>query len=163
MEISTLEWALTIGITCAVLLTFNGAPNAVSYNAYRRAAANVNDPLVLVNSTPSPYTWIIDDGAGKGLTIGFTQLALSSAFPQEVQEGMEEQAKIAGLTLLTCDSNLEGPKALECAGVAGVVVQQLSTLLASDESIEVRIWSAFRQAPPPSKKKRVPGSCRPRL
>jgi len=54
----------------AVLLTYNGAPNAVGYNVYRRAAANINDPLVLVNAAPSPYTWVIDDGAGKGLTNG---------------------------------------------------------------------------------------------
>jgi regulation of enolase protein 1 (concanavalin A-like superfamily) len=54
----------------AVLLTFQGAPNADGYNVYRREAAKINDPLVLVNSTPSPYTWVIDDGAGKGLTNG---------------------------------------------------------------------------------------------
>jgi regulation of enolase protein 1 (concanavalin A-like superfamily) len=54
----------------AVLLTFNGAPNAVGYNIYRSAAGNINDTPVLVNSTPTPYTWFIDDGAGKGLTNG---------------------------------------------------------------------------------------------
>jgi regulation of enolase protein 1 (concanavalin A-like superfamily) len=54
----------------AVLLTFHGAPNAVAYNVYRSVAGNVNDAPVLVNSTPTPYTWLIDDGGGSGLTNG---------------------------------------------------------------------------------------------
>lgn len=54
-------------------------------------------------------------GSGEGLTIGFTQLILSSAFPQALQAGMEEQAKIAGVNLITCDSEMDPAKALDCA------------------------------------------------
>jgi hypothetical protein len=54
----------------AVLLTYTEVPNAVGYNIYRRAATDTPDKAVLVNSTPTPYAWFIDDNGGKGLTNG---------------------------------------------------------------------------------------------
>lgn len=54
-------------------------------------------------------------GSGKGLTIGFTQLALSSGFPQDVQKSVEAEVKRAGAKLITCDSQLDAAKALNCA------------------------------------------------
>ncbi|GAA0234204.1 sugar ABC transporter substrate-binding protein [Actinomadura nitritigenes] len=54
-------------------------------------------------------------GSGAGLTIGFTQLNLSVGFPQDVQRGVEEQAKKAGAKLITCDSKADAAVALDCA------------------------------------------------
>jgi hypothetical protein len=55
-----------------VLLTYTAVPNAVGYNIYRRAVPDTPDKAVLVNSTPTPYAWFIDDNGGKGLTNGTT-------------------------------------------------------------------------------------------
>ncbi|MBB5783703.1 sugar ABC transporter substrate-binding protein [Nonomuraea jabiensis] len=54
-------------------------------------------------------------GSGAGLTIGFTQLNLAVGFPQDVQRGVEEQAKKAGAKLITCDSKADAAVALDCA------------------------------------------------
>jgi len=54
----------------AVLLLYTPIPNAVGYNIYRRAATDTPDKAVLVNSTPTPYSWFIDDNGGKGLANG---------------------------------------------------------------------------------------------
>jgi hypothetical protein len=51
-----------------VLVSFGGVLNAVGYNVYSHS-----DPTaapVLVNAQPTPYTWLIDDGGGKGLKNG---------------------------------------------------------------------------------------------
>ena len=53
-----------------VLLLYSPVPNAVGYNIYRRAVTDTPDKAVLVNSTPTPYTWFSDDNGGKGLTNG---------------------------------------------------------------------------------------------
>jgi len=52
-----------------VLVEFGGVLNAVGYNIYSHAAGSTP---VLVNAQPTPYTWLIDDGAGKGLKNGTT-------------------------------------------------------------------------------------------
>jgi hypothetical protein len=54
----------------AVLLTYSTALNATGYNVYRRGASEAADKAVLVNSTPTPYTWVIDDNKGAGLANG---------------------------------------------------------------------------------------------
>lgn len=51
-----------------VLVSIAGVLNAVGYNVYSQT-----DPTstpVLVNAQPTPYTWLIDDGSGKGLKNG---------------------------------------------------------------------------------------------
>jgi hypothetical protein len=50
-----------------VLVTFGGVLNAAGYNVYRHAAGSTAE---LVNSAPTPYTWLIDDNGGKGLANG---------------------------------------------------------------------------------------------
>jgi hypothetical protein len=51
----------------AVLVTYGGVFNAVGYNVYNHASGSTP---VLVNAKPTPYTWLIDDGGGKGLKNG---------------------------------------------------------------------------------------------
>jgi hypothetical protein len=47
-----------------VLVTFGGVLNATGYNVYRHAAGAA---AALVNPSPTPYTWLIDDNGGAGL------------------------------------------------------------------------------------------------
>lgn len=54
-------------------------------------------------------------GSGKGLKLGLIELGSAVPFSNLVTKGMKEQAKIAGAELVTCDSELEGQKALSCA------------------------------------------------
>lgn len=87
---------------------------------------------------PSPPAGVVEfqqaePGSGKGITIGFTQLSLASGFPQDVQKGVEEQAKRAGAELITCDSKMDAAKALDCAnlfktrGAQGLITFQADT------------------------------------
>lgn len=57
----------------------------------------------------------IEPGIGEGLTIGFTQLGLGVPFTEALQAGMEEAAEVAGIELITCDSEFDAAKALNCA------------------------------------------------
>jgi hypothetical protein len=50
-----------------VLVTFGGVLKATGYNVYRRPAGGT---ATLVNATPTPYTWLIDDNGGAGLANG---------------------------------------------------------------------------------------------
>lgn len=87
------------------------------------AGGQTDDAQVEINldaPAPTPPAAVsafedVEPGSAEGLTIGFTQLALSSPFPQALQEGMVEQADIAGVELITCDSELDAAKALDCA------------------------------------------------
>lgn len=101
---------------------------------------------------PSPPAEVVEfqqaePGSGKGLTLGFTQLSLSSGFPQDVQRGVEEQARRAGAELVTCDSKLDAAKALDCAklfktrGVDGLITFQ------ADTNAAPRICAAGPQVP----------------
>ncbi|GAA0820045.1 substrate-binding domain-containing protein [Streptosporangium amethystogenes subsp. fukuiense] len=88
-----------------------------------------------------------EPGSGEGLTIGFTQLSLASGFPQDVQKGVEAQAKLAGAELITCDSKLDAAKALDCAklfktrGAKGLITFQ------ADTNASPRICAAGPQVP----------------
>jgi hypothetical protein len=50
-----------------VLVSFGGVLHATGYNVYRHAAGAA---AALVNATPTPYTWVIDDNGGAGLPNG---------------------------------------------------------------------------------------------
>lgn len=88
-----------------------------------------------------------EPGSGEGLTIGFTQLSLSSGFPQDVQRGVEEQIERSGAELVTCDSKLDAAKALDCAklfktrGADGLITFQ------ADTNAAPRICEAGPQVP----------------
>ncbi|GAA4970942.1 sugar ABC transporter substrate-binding protein [Kineococcus glutinatus] len=86
-------------------------------------------------------------GSGAGLTIGFTQLALSAPFPQAVQRSVEEQAEIAGVELVTCDSKLDASRALDCA--RQFATQQVDGLITfqADANAAASICDAGPQVP----------------
>lgn len=71
----------------AVLITYSTALNATGYNVYRRGANETADQAVLVNSTPSPYTWVIDDNKGAGLANGTPLIYFVKAVQQDGAEG----------------------------------------------------------------------------
>jgi regulation of enolase protein 1 (concanavalin A-like superfamily) len=50
-----------------VLVTFGGVLGATGYNVYRRTAGGT---ATLVNASPIPYLWLIDDNGGAGLANG---------------------------------------------------------------------------------------------
>jgi hypothetical protein len=54
----------------AVLITFTSALNASGYNVYRRDVGQTPAQATKVNAAATPYTWVIDDGGGQGLTNG---------------------------------------------------------------------------------------------
>ena len=74
----------------AVLVSYGEAPGAVGYNLYRRAATDTPDKAVLVNSTPNPYTWFIDDNGGKGLANGTTLIYQVKAVVMDASGKMVE-------------------------------------------------------------------------
>lgn len=120
--------AIAAGATALALL-LTACTGDTGQQAAAQAEINLDAPA------PTPPAEVaefeeIEPGSGEGLTIGFTQLALSSPFPQALQAGMAEQAAIAGVELITCDSELDAAKALDCArqfktqGVDGLVTFQ---------------------------------------
>ena len=54
-------------------------------------------------------------GSGEGKKIGLIELGSSVPFSNLVTKGVEKAAKEAGAELVTCDSELEGQPALDCA------------------------------------------------
>lgn len=138
-------------LTCAVASALALAAAACgSGSGGDKGGTNSNLPKSY--APPTPPTGLAKfegatPGSGKGLTVGFIQLDLASPFPQDVQAGMVAQTKIAGLTLLTCDSQLDASKALQCAqnfkthGIKGAIVFQ------ADASASPRICAALGKVP----------------
>jgi ribose transport system substrate-binding protein len=75
-------------------------------------------------------------GSGKGLKLGFIALGDSVPFSKLVTDSMKRNARLAGATLVVCDSQLDGQKALDCAktfktqGVQGYLNFQVDQKLA---------------------------------
>ncbi len=86
-------------------------------------------------------------GSGDGKKIGLIELGSSVPFSNLVTKGVEEAAKEAGAELVTCDSELEGQPALDCAksfatqGVEGYLNFQ------SDAELSEAICNAGPQVP----------------
>jgi ribose transport system substrate-binding protein len=69
---------------------------------------------------PTPPEGVVEfeqaePGSGAGLKLGFIQLTLAAGFPQDVQASVEEQVALAGAELVTCDSQADAAKAVDCA------------------------------------------------
>lgn len=56
----------------------------------------------------------MEPGYGEGLKLGYIALGDSIPFSSLVTASMQEQAAIAGVELIACDSDFDGAKALEC-------------------------------------------------
>jgi ribose transport system substrate-binding protein len=78
---------------------------------------------------PPPFAPLLPTkpGSGKGLKIGYISLGESIAYIHVVTQGIQKNAKIAGATVIVCDSKLDAALALDCArnfkteGVNGIL------------------------------------------
>ncbi len=112
--------------------------SASTYNKNAQPPVSPTGLATLAHATP---------GSGTGLTVGFTQLLLASPFVQDVQKGVEAEAKTAGLTLLTCDSKGVAANALNC--VKQFKTQNVNGLITfqGDASSSPAICAAGPQVP----------------
>src|SRR5262245_37780628 len=62
----------------------------------------------------NPYDGAVE-GSGAGKTIGYISLGDSLPFVKLVSDSIAEQARIAGATLVACDSKVDQAEALACA------------------------------------------------
>jgi len=142
-------WAAVAGLAAGIAACGSGSDDS---SGSASTAAATTGAAAAAAAAPTPPSGVarfeqVKPGSGRGLTIGFTQLALSSGFPQDVQRGMEAAAKTAGVQLVTCDSNLDAAKALDCArnfktrGVDGLVTFQ------ADANAAPRICAAGPDVP----------------
>lgn len=123
-RLGALAFTAILGVTLVACSSGGG-----SESGGNAAEINLDAPEPTPPSEVSEFVEI-EEGSGEGLTIGFTQLNLSSPFPVALQEGMEEAADTAGVELVTCDSQGDTSSALDCArqfstqGVDGLVTFQ---------------------------------------
>jgi len=83
------------------------ALGALAVTAYAAvSAAPPSKSVKFIGATP---------GSGKGLKLGYISLGESVPFVRLVSTGIKQQAKVAGATLVFCDSALDAKKALDCA------------------------------------------------
>jgi ribose transport system substrate-binding protein len=59
-------------------------------------------------------------GSGEGLRVGYISLGDNVPFVKLVSDSIKEQAEIAGVDLIYCDSQVDNAKALECGQLLGV-------------------------------------------
>ena len=116
---SARSWVATVGVTAILAV----------------AAA----PVVAQSDGENPYfeTGAVA-GSGEGLKIGYISLGDSLPFVKLVSESIQEQADIAGVDLVFCDSMVDDAEALQCAQqmavqeVQGVINFQLDESIARD-------------------------------
>jgi ribose transport system substrate-binding protein len=83
------------------------------------------------NASAGSFESAVPD-SGKGLKVGYISLGDSVPFVKLVSDSIKAQAKIAGVDLLFCDSQLDAAKALACAqtfktqGVQGIINFQVN-------------------------------------
>ena len=88
-----------------------------------------------------------EPGSGEGLTIGFIQLNLAAGFVQDVQAGVEEQIEIAGAELVTCDSEADAAKAVDCARQFDVQGVDAQITFQADTNAAPRVCEAGPDVP----------------
>lgn len=94
-------------------------------------------PSVAADSPEFVDFRVMESGYGAGLKLGFIALGDSIPFSSLVTESMRQQAEIAGVELIVCDSDFDGAKALECVqnfktqGVQGYLNFQLDSAAAA--------------------------------
>jgi ribose transport system substrate-binding protein len=101
-----MHWLKAKPALAAVALVTAGAVAATAVAAVPSAAPPKPKSVPLVGAKP---------GSGKGLKLGYISLGESVPFVRLVSNGIKQQAKIAGATLVFCDSALDAAKALDCA------------------------------------------------
>lgn len=88
-------------------------------------------PASTASTDASKFAAEVVPGSGEGLKVGYISLGDSIPFVKLVSDDIRAQAEAAGLELVSCDSELDAGKALECArnfkaqGVQGIINFQL--------------------------------------
>ena len=106
-RIRTSRWAALLGVAA---LAATMAPAAVTAQDASGSPAAASAAPVEVN----PYDGAVA-GSGAGKTVGYISLGDSLPFVKLVSDSIAEQAQIAGLNLVTCDSKVDQAEALACA------------------------------------------------
>ncbi len=86
-------------------------------------------------------------GSGAGKKIGYISLGEQVPFAVLVSNGIKEQAEIAGLELVFCDSKLDTPTALACAQQFAVQEVQGVLNFNVDEKASPQICEAYGNVP----------------
>jgi ribose transport system substrate-binding protein len=89
----------------------------------------------------------VKPGSGKGLTLGYISLGDSVPFVKLVSDSIKAQAKIAGVKLEFCDSQLDSAKALACAQAFKVKKVQGYLNFQLDAGAGPAIYAAGPQVP----------------
>ncbi|MDO8186519.1 substrate-binding domain-containing protein [Conexibacter sp. JD483] len=99
-----------------------------SDTAAARPATNVTAPKAAETVRFGP----VEAGSGRGLKLGYVSAAESVTFNHLVTVGVQRAARAAGAELVTCDSQADAQKALDCVksfktqGVDGYLLYQLA-------------------------------------
>ena len=87
------------------------------------------------------------EGSGEGLKIGYISLGDSIPFVKLVSDNIKEQAEIAGVDLVFCDSQVDDAEALQCAQQMAVQEVQGVINFQLNESISPEICAAYGDVP----------------
>lgn len=113
------------------------APTSAEAEEAEESEESEDSPSVAAESPEFVDFRAMEPGYGEGLKLGYIALGDSIPFSSLVTESMREQAKIAGVDLIACDSDFDGAKALECVrnfktqGVQGYLNFQLDSAAAA--------------------------------
>jgi len=132
--------------TTAPSAAASAAPSAAASEPAGSAAAQSLPPA------PQPPEGVVEfqqatPGSGTGMKIGFINLTLASTFPQQVQKSIEDQIKIAGAALVSCDSKLDAATALNCAKTLKQQGVQGQFTFQADSTAAARICQEGAQVP----------------
>lgn len=126
------------------------------HKRYRRSAALIATfallalavPTAAQDDTDNPYFEAgAQPGSGEGLKIGYISLGDSIPFVKLVSDDIKEQAEVAGVDLVFCDSMVDDAAALQCAQQMAVQEVQGVINFQLNESISPEICAAYGDVP----------------
>lgn len=119
---------------------------AVAVAAMASLALSV--PAVAQDDTTNPYFEAgAAEGSGEGMKIGYISLGDAIPFVKLVSDNIKEQAEIAGVDLVFCDSMVDDAEALQCAQQMAVQEVQGVINFQLNESISPEICAAYGDVP----------------
>lgn len=86
-------------------------------------------------------------GSGEGKVIGYISLGDNVPFVKLVSDSIKEQAEVAGVDLIFCDSQVDAAKALECGQLLGVQGAQGVINFQVDQASSPEICAAYNSVP----------------
>ena len=145
------RWSIFLAVTALVGAACGGSAASQSAAAASAApsasaAASAAPSAAAVPVNPYVETGAVA-GSGTGKKIGYISLGEQVPFAVLVSNSIKEQAKIAGVDLVFCDSKLDTPTALACAqqfavqGVQGVLNFNV------DQKASPQICEAYNSVP----------------